>query len=72
MIALTTLFISLAAGLSLAADFLDEVSSAEKALAASRASRDVSALDRLTADDFIWVRPDGGITSKRELLDALT
>ncbi len=61
----------LAAGAYLAADAREEVSSAEKALAAARAANDDSALDRLTADDFIWVRPTGAATSKKELLDDL-
>jgi len=60
------------AGLSLAADSRDEVSNAEKAVAAARAADDASALDRLTADDFIWVRPTGAVSGKKELLDDLS
>jgi ketosteroid isomerase-like protein len=60
------------AGLSPAADSRDEVSNAEKALAAARAANDAAALDRLTADDFIWVRPTGAVTGKKELLEDLT
>jgi len=71
MIARTALLAFLAAGLSLAADARDEVSNAEKAVAAARTANDASALDRLTADDFIWVRPDGGATGKKELLEDL-
>jgi ketosteroid isomerase-like protein len=55
----------LAAGLSVAADPREEVSNAEKAVAAARAANDASALDRLTADDFIWVRPTGAVTGRR-------
>jgi ketosteroid isomerase-like protein len=72
MIQRITVLMSIAAGFSLSADVRDEVSNAEKAVAAARASRDVPALDRLTADDFIWVRPNGAITGKKELLDGLT
>jgi ketosteroid isomerase-like protein len=71
IIARTAFFVFLAAGLSLAADARDEVSNAEKAVAAARSSNDAIALDRLTADDFIWVRPDGGATGKKELLEDL-
>lgn len=65
------LFAFLAAGVSLAADARDEVSNAEKAVAAARAANDASALDRLTADDFIWVRPTGAPSGKKDLLDDL-
>lgn len=65
MIVRTALLVFLAAGLSLAADPKDEVSNAEKAVAVARSANDATALDRLTTDDFIWVRPDGGATGKR-------
>jgi ketosteroid isomerase-like protein len=71
MIARTALLAFLAAGLSCAADARDEVSNAEKAVAAARSANDAGALDRLTSDDFIWVRPDGGATGKKELLEDL-
>lgn len=71
MTARIVLLAFLAAGMSLAGDARDEVSNAEKAVAAARAANDASALDRLTADDFIWVRPTGAVTGKKELLDDL-
>jgi ketosteroid isomerase-like protein len=61
----------LAGWVSFAADAREEVSNAEKAVAAARAANDASALDRLTADDFIWVRPTGAVSGKKDLLDDL-
>jgi ketosteroid isomerase-like protein len=70
-IARTALLALFAAGLSLAADSRDQVSDAEKALVAARSGDDASAMDRLTDEDFLWVRPDGRITSKKQLLEDL-
>jgi ketosteroid isomerase-like protein len=71
MIVRTALLVLVVGGLSLAADARDEVSNSEKAVAAARSSSDASALDRLTADDFVWVRPNGVTTGKKELLEDL-
>src|SRR5579863_2634094 len=70
-IARTALLASFAAGLCLAANSRDQVSDAEKALVAARSGDDASAMDRLRAEDFLWVRPDGRITSKTQLLEDL-
>lgn len=56
----------------LAADSRDEVAVAVKAMAAARESNDAAAMERLTSDDFVWVRPDGSITNKKDLLSALS
>jgi ketosteroid isomerase-like protein len=48
-----------------------QVANAEKAMAAARAAKDVAALERLTADDFIWVRAGGAMTDKKELLEEM-
>ena len=43
-----------ATGFALAAEPGDEVFNAEKAVATARSTNDTNALDRLTAEDFIW------------------
>jgi len=69
MVTRIALLAFLAAGVSFAADLRDEVLNAEKAVADARASNDAGALDRLTSNDFLWVRPTGIIIGKKEFLD---
>jgi ketosteroid isomerase-like protein len=50
---------------------VDEIRKAEAAMAAARVAKDVAAMDRLTASDFLWVRAGGAVTDKKALLDEM-
>jgi ketosteroid isomerase-like protein len=50
---------------------VDEVRKAEAAMAAARVAKDVAAMDRLTASDFLWVRAGGAVTDKKALLEEM-
>jgi ketosteroid isomerase-like protein len=54
-----------------AADTPDGVMSAEQARRAALINADAAALDRLHADDLMWVHSSGRVDDKAALLDAL-